>query len=146
MAKNKALVKAFNEALELEQAAVIQYLSHAQMICGRDSEPMIARVREIAGDELKHAETCREIIGSYLGGMPSMGVAETHPEKELSKILEINLAGKKHAVEVYAGILSLLDSEKEELKYEYHKLEHSVRHIIFDEEEHIFQLRLLLGL
>jgi len=34
------------------------------MICGQDSEPMIAWVREIAGDELRHAETCREIIGS----------------------------------------------------------------------------------
>ena len=86
MPRNEALVRSFNQALE--HAAIVQYLSHAQMMCGRDSEPMVARVRKIAGDWPGHAETCREIIGSYPGGVPGTGIAETHPSKEMQKLLE----------------------------------------------------------
>ena len=146
MSKKEALVKMLNEALELEHAAIVQYLSHAQMICGIDSEPVIARVKEIAGDELKHAEMFREIIGSYLGGVPSMGIAQTHPAEKLQDILETNLADEKHAVDVYSGILEKVKEMKEELKYEYFQIEHPLRHIIQDEQEHIFEIKLLLGI
>jgi len=34
---------------------------------------------------------------------------------------------------------------KNELRYEYFQLEHSIRHVIMDEQEHISELKLLLG-
>ena len=46
MAKEK-LVKLLNEALELEHQAMIQYLSHAETVDGLNSEPIIARLKEL---------------------------------------------------------------------------------------------------
>ncbi len=49
------------------------------------------------------------------------------------------------AVDVYVGILAKIVAMKDELKYEYFQLEHAVRHVIQDEQEHISEIRLLLG-
>jgi len=48
------LVEMLNDALELEHAARIQYLAHAQEIIGINAEPIVARLEEIADDEKKH--------------------------------------------------------------------------------------------
>jgi len=81
MAKKEELVKMLNEALELEHAARIQYLAHAEQVDGLNSEPIIARLKEIADDEKKHEEMFREMIGSYLDGVPSMNKSESHAAK-----------------------------------------------------------------
>jgi bacterioferritin (cytochrome b1) len=144
MAK-KELVNMLNQTLELEHAARIQYLAHAEQVAGLNAEPIIARLKEIAADEKKHEEVFREMIGDYLDGVPSMGMAETHPAKTIKEILEVNLKDEKHAVDVYTGIMDKMREMKEELKYEYFQLEHGIRHIIIDEQQHIAELRLLLG-
>lgn len=144
MAKEE-LVQMLNKALELEHAARIQYLAHAELVKGINAEPIIARLKEIAEDEKKHEEMFRELIGSYLGGVPSMGIAETHPAKTISEILEVNIRDEMHAVDVYTGILEKVREMKDELKYEYFQLEHKLRHIILDEQEHIAELCLLQG-
>jgi bacterioferritin (cytochrome b1) len=134
-----------NKALELEHAARIQYLAHAEQVDGVNAEPIIARLREIAGDEKKHEEMFRELIGSYLDGVPSMGMAETHPASTVNKILEVNLKDEKHAVDVYMGIMKKVQEMRDELKYEYFQLEHKIRHVILDEQEHISELKLLMA-
>jgi len=139
------LVKMLNQALELEHAARIQYLAHAELVDGLNAEPIIARLKEIAGDEKNHEDMFREMIGGYLDGVPSMGMAETHPAKTIEEILEVNLDDEKHAVDVYMGIMEKMHEMREELKYEFLQLEHSIRHIIMDEEEHISELKLLMG-
>ncbi|MEM2911769.1 MAG: ferritin-like domain-containing protein [Candidatus Bathyarchaeia archaeon] len=139
------LVQMLNKALELEHAARIQYLAHAEQVKGINAEPIIARLKEIAEDEKKHEDMFRELIGSYLGGVPSMGMSETHPAKTLNEILEVNIRDEMHAVDVYTGILEKVREMKNELKYEYFQLEHKLRHIIMDEQEHIAELCLLKG-
>jgi len=139
------LVKMLNQALELEHAARIQYLAHAELVDGLNAEPIIARLKEIAGDEKNHEDMFREMIGGYLDGVPSMGMAETHPAKTIEEILEVNLDDEKHAVDVYMGIMEKMHEMRKALKYEFLQLEHSIRHIIMDEEEHISELKLLMG-
>ena len=39
------IVKLLNEALALEHAARIQYLAHAELVDGLNSEPIIARLK-----------------------------------------------------------------------------------------------------
>jgi bacterioferritin (cytochrome b1) len=141
----KELLSMLNKALELEHAARIQYLAHAEQVDGLNAEPIVARLKEIAEDEKKHEEMFREIIGSYLDGVPSMGIAETHPANTVNKILQVNLKDEKHAVDIYLGIMKKIQEMKDELKYEYFQLEHKVRHIITDEQEHITELKLLMG-
>ena len=69
------LIVMLNQALEMEHAARIQYLAHAELIKGVDAEPIIARLKEIASDEGKHEGIFRDLIGNYLEGEPSMWIA-----------------------------------------------------------------------
>jgi len=55
------------------------------------------------------------------------------------------LAAEKAAVDFYTKIMEKIKEEKENLPYEFWKLEHDVRHVIMDEQEHIAELRQLLG-
>jgi len=138
------LINMLNQALELEHAAYIQYLAHAELIDGLDAEPIIARIKEIAGDEQKHAEKFREMIGDFLGGKPSMGIAPTKPAKNIKQILEVNLKAELDAIQIYKKIHALLKNEKLENADMF--LEHEIRHIIIDEMEHAAELKLLLAM
>ena len=146
MAHKEELARLLNQALELEQAARIQYLCHAELVDGLNAEPIIARLKEIAGDEEKHEKMFRELLGSYLGATPSMKLAETHPAASIEDILKTNLADEKHAVDVYTGIHKRLTEMKDDFTYEYYQLEHTLRHVIGEEQEHISELKLLLGM
>src|SRR3989338_11148735 len=95
--KNELIVM-LNHALEMEHASRIQYLAHAEQIKGVDSEPIIARLKEIASDEAKHEGIFRDLIGNYLDGVPSMGIDMTHPAKERMEILALSIAGEKEAI------------------------------------------------
>jgi bacterioferritin (cytochrome b1) len=145
MSKDKML-ELLNKGLELEHAARIQYLSHAELIDGLEAEPIIARLKEIAADEEKHEEKFRTLIGDYLGGTPSMGMAKTSPAKTVKEILEVNLKNEREAVDFYKQILEEANKNKANLPYEFMTIEHEVRHILIDEQEHIAELKILLGL
>lgn len=144
MAKEE-LVNLLNKALELEQAARIQYLSHSELVDGLNAETIIARLREIAQDEEKHADVFRKLIGDYLGGVPSMKIAETHPAATLDEILRVNLKDEKDTVDFYVKIMEKIKEERKNLPYEFLTLEHGLRHIIMDEQEHITELKRLLA-
>lgn len=140
------LLEMLNQALKLEHAARIQYLTHAELVKGAGAEKIIERLKEIASDEQEHEEIFRELIGGYLGGEPTMGLAETFEAKDTKEILEVNLKGEKEAVDFYKRIYKKVVENKEHLQYEYETLEHGIRHVIIDEQEHIVELSLLLGL
>jgi len=142
----KELVEMLNHALELEHAARIQYLAHAELVSGLNAEKIVERLKEIASDEEKHEGIFRELIGSYLGGEPSMGLAETHRAKDVKKILEVNLQGEKDAIDFYKQIYQKLLDNKDKLPYTFETLEHGIRHVIVDEQEHVVELSLLLGI
>jgi bacterioferritin (cytochrome b1) len=140
------LVKMLNQALELEHAARIQYLAHAELIKGLGAEKLIERLKEIASDEQKHEEQFRNLIGSYLGGEPAMGLAQTHKAKDIKSVLEVNLKNEKEAIDFYKQIYQKVIDNKKDLKYEFETLEHEIRHVIIDEQEHVTELSLLLGI
>lgn len=147
MAENarKELVEQLNDALMLEHAARNQYLAHAELLKGIYAEPVIKRLREIASDEEKHQQKFRTLIGDYLGGEPVMDSAETHRAGKTEDILKVNLKDEKHAIDVYEGIYKKVVDSKDALKYEFETLEHEIRHVIMDEQEHVTELSLLLG-
>jgi len=143
--KNELIVM-LNQALELEHAARIQYLAHAELIKGIDAEPIIERLKEIASDEAKHEDKFRDLIGNYLDGEPSMGIAKTHKAKETAQILEVNLKDEKAAIDFYKTIYKKVIENKEKLPYVFETLEHEIRHVVIEEEQHITELSVLLGL
>jgi bacterioferritin (cytochrome b1) len=137
------LVKMLNSALELEHAARIQYLAHAEVVKGPGSEKLIERIKEIASDEQKHEEMFRNLIGSYLGGVPCMTLSRTYPANNLKEILEINIKNEKDAIDFYKRIYKKITDNEEILSYEFLNLEHDIRHILIDEEEHVTELSML---
>ncbi len=141
----KELVEMLNRALELEHAARIQYLAHAELIKGSGAEKIIERLKEIASDEEKHEGMFRNLIGGYLGGEPTMGIAETHRAEDTKTILEVNLKNEKEAIDVYKQIYKKVTNNKENLQYKFETLEHVIRHVVIDEQEHVSELSLLLG-
>lgn len=140
------LVEMLNRALQLEHAARIQYLAHAELIKGINAEKVIERLKEIASDEEKHEGIFRNLIGSYLGAEPDMSLAQTHRAQETKKILEVNLKGEKEAIDFYKEIYQTVIDSKKSLTYCFATLEHDIRHVIIDEEEHVTELSLLLGI
>ncbi|MDD5457650.1 MAG: ferritin-like domain-containing protein [Candidatus Margulisbacteria bacterium] len=138
------LIDMLNKALELEHAARIQYLAHAETITGLNSEPLRARIKEIAGDEANHEEKFRTLIGDYLNGVPVMSLAPTKTARGIDNIIEINIEGEKSAVDFYKQIYKKVTDHKEELVYTFETLEHTIRHIIIEEEEHIVELEQLI--
>ena len=143
--KNELIVM-LNQALELEHAARIQYLAHAQLIKGINAEAVIERLKEIASDEAKHEDKFRDLIGNYLDGEPSMGIAQTHKAKETTQILEVNLKDEKAAIDFYRTIYKKVIENKEKLQYIFETLEHEIRHVVIEEEQHVAELSVLLGL
>ncbi len=139
------LIVMLNQALEMEHASRIQYLAHAEQIKGVDAEPLIARLKEIASDEGKHEGIFRDLIGNYLDGEPSMGIAKTHKATERMRILTINLAGEKEAIDYYKTIYKKVTENKEKLLYVYETLEHQIRHVIIEEQQHLAELTVLIG-
>jgi bacterioferritin (cytochrome b1) len=147
MANNakKELAEMVNKALELEHAARIQYLAHAELVTGINAEKIIERLKEIASDEQKHEEKFRNLLGGYLGSEPTMKLAETHRASGVKQILEVNLKGEKGAIDFYKQIYQKIIDLKKDLPYEFATLEHEIRHVILDEEEHVSEISLLLG-
>ena len=143
--KNELIVM-LNQALEMEHAARIQYLAHAQLIKGINAEAVIERLKEIASDEAKHEDKFRDLIGNYLDGEPSMGIAQTHKAKETTQILEVNLKDEKAAIDFYKTIYKKVIENKEGLPYVFETLEHEIRHVVIEEEQHVTELSVLLGL
>ena len=141
----KELIDMLNKALELEHAARIQYLAHAELVKGLGAEKIIERLKEIATDEEKHEGMFRNLIGSYLGGEPSMGLAPTHKAKDTKGILGVNLSNEKEAIDFYKQIYNKVVDNKDKLQYEFETLDHEIRHVIIDEQEHVTELSLLLG-
>ncbi|NLO91119.1 MAG: hypothetical protein GX410_03895 [Elusimicrobia bacterium] len=141
----KEVISMLNRALELEHAARIQYLAHAEKIKGLGSESLIGRLKEIASDEQKHEEKFRTLICAYLGGDASMKLAETFEADGPQKILEVNMKGEKDAIDFYKKIYQKIVENKKEFPYEFERLEHELRHVILDEQEHVTEIAALQG-
>ncbi|OGS45300.1 MAG: hypothetical protein A2539_08760 [Elusimicrobia bacterium RIFOXYD2_FULL_34_15] len=142
----KELISILNKGLELEHAARIQYLAHAELIKGDNAEKIVERLKEIASDEQKHENVFRNLIGNYLNGEPSMKMAETFRAQEKKEIFEINIKGEKNAIDYYKKLYQKIWDYRKELQYEFETFEHEIGHIIIDEQEHVAELTVLLGL
>jgi rubrerythrin len=75
-----------------------------------------------------------------------MGIAQTHKAKETNQILEVNLKDEKAAIDFYKSIYKKVIENKEKLQYVFETLEHEIRHVVIEEQQHVAELSVLLGL
>lgn len=139
------LIEMLNQALKLEHMARIQYLTHAKLVAGPYSEKLVERLEELASDEAEHESKFRKMISDYLGGVPSMDKAEGHLGDGVESIININLHDERAGIDFYKKIYRKVIEYKDELPYEFDALEHELRHIILDEQEHVVELKALLA-
>ena len=139
------LVTMLNQALKMEHTARIQYLAHAELVSGANAEPIIDRLKELASDEAAHEEKFRTLIASYLGGKPCIEMVPGKPVEGIDNILKTNLTDEKAAINFYKKIYELVIASKDQLPYVFEVLEHEIRHVIIDEQEHVVELEAIIG-
>lgn len=141
MAKD-AIIEKLNTALEMEYSAAIAYWTHAAVVGGSTSELFAARMKEIAADEVEHAEKLRERIVAR-GGRPSTKLSDLRirTSRAAGPLLKDELAEERRAVGQYAELLELARAEK---RRDY-RLVHALYEIIEEEQHHIEELSRLLG-
>lgn len=132
--KDEKLIETLNKMLSQEHACAIRYATHAAVVVGPYADTIQARLKEIATDEISHAEKLRDRILA-LGGMPTLEVncEDLKPAKTLSQILEINLEEEKDAIRHYTEILNSIPSSNAILFQ-------TIQAILSDEQEHLEEL------
>ena len=131
------LIKLMNEGLEMEYASQIQYLTQAAITRGSYAEGLMARFKEIASDEMEHADILRNRIVA-LGGVPTTKVGKIQVHKDSLQAIKINLRYEKDTVSFYRKLLNLIPHD-EVILYE------AVEHVLQDSEEHVEELERLTG-
>ncbi len=130
----KKLIDALNKMLSQEYACAIRYATHAAIVSGPYAETVAARLKEISGDELIHAEKLRGRIVA-MGGTPTMQVSaeDLKAASSLQQILEVNIEEEKGAIRSYTQIMEGVASTNVILFQ-------TLQEIIRDEQEHLEEL------
>ena len=131
------IIQFMNAGLEMEYASQIQYLTQAAITTGPYAEGIIARFKEIASDEMEHAEILRTRIAA-LGGTPTTKVGEIQIHKDSLQAVKINLKYERETVDFYRKIINLIPHD-EVILYE------AIEHVLQDSQEHVEELERLVG-
>lgn len=107
------------------------------MVEGPYADSVKARLKEIEGDEIRHAGMLRDRIVA-LGGVPVMEIRpeDLKPAKLLKEILEINIEEEKEAIKKYKTILGKVPVSNSILFT-------TLQELIKDEQEHLEELEAL---
>jgi bacterioferritin len=135
----KELIDDLNRDLELEFAAMVQYLQHSQMLMGASEETFAKELLTHADEEWGHAKKIAERI-SYLGGTVGMKIGETEAAPTTVGMLKIDLKGEEIAIDRYRSRISWCDSHNDPGTAQI------IREIIVDEESHRDELLIYLNL
>lgn len=128
MSKEK-LIDALNQDRADELGAIYQYMGHHYEAEGLESPELVEIFKEIAIDEMKHAEKLAERI-IYLGGEATMKPSEIKRGGDLRKMLQDDLDGELAAIEQYKAHIKLAE------KLGDYGTRHMLEEILLDEEDH----------
>ena len=133
------LIDDLNRMLAQEHACAIRYATHAAIVTGPYAEAVAARLKEISGDEVLHAEKLRDRILA-LDGTPTMQVSseDLKSASTLEEILKINIEEELGAIKGYTAILEKI-SPSNVILFQ------TIQEIIRDEQEHLEELEALKG-
>jgi bacterioferritin len=127
------LLKLLNNDLAKEYAAAVQYIQHAATLKGAKYQSIQKELLVHANEEIQHAVSLATQI-DYLGGVPTVEVAERHVSGVSKEMLEQDLAGEKDAVARYKARVKQANDLGE------YGLENVLKNILSMEEEHVQDL------
>ncbi|MBU0458687.1 ferritin-like domain-containing protein [Patescibacteria group bacterium] len=139
MITKEELIRELNGDLAYEFAAAIQYVQHVATLTGGEFQSINAELIVHVNEEIGHANILAEQI-DYLGGIPTMDVAERFTDKDSRKMLEQDLEGERLAIRRYR------ERVKQAQELELYALETALKQILADEEEHERDIMEALGM
>ena len=132
------VIKALNQDVTEELAAIIQYTWHHFMAEGMESPAIVDLFQKTAMDEMKHLEMLAERI-VYLGGEPPTTLGDVRKGGDLRKMVQDDLEGEDRAISLYQQHIELAEREKD------YTTRHILEEILEDEEGHADQWETALG-
>jgi len=109
---SEKLKEMLNGAIAREIQVSVQYMwQHVQWM-GVDHFAVSDKFKEIAVEEMKHAEKIAERLW-YLGGVPTTKPATISVGKTLWEMVDNDIKAEEEAMEMYKKIEELADSEKD---------------------------------
>ena len=133
------LIKLLNYDLTLEYAAAVQYIQHAAKVTGAEFQSIQKELVVHANEEIGHAIQLAEQI-DYMGGEPTIEVAERHVSDDSVEMLKQDLAGEQDAVKRYRERIKQANEIGE------FGLKRVLEDILIMEEEHERDLAAALGM
>jgi len=109
---SEKLKEMLNGAIAREIQVSVQYMwQHVQWM-GVDHFAVSDKFKEIAVEEMKHAEKIAERLW-YLGGVPTTKPAPINVGKSLWEMVDNDIKAEVEAIEMYKKIEKLADAEKD---------------------------------
>jgi bacterioferritin len=142
MVVNQALANIINRLnldLSNEYAAEIQYTQHAACLSGPEYFAIIAELEKHALEEHAHSVTLSDLI-NYLGGVPTVKVAERLISPDNAEMLHQDLQGEYTAINRYLERIAQLEA------LGLYDISQRIRQIAADEQEHANDLQIALGI
>jgi len=101
-----------NAAIARELQVSIQYMwQHVQWI-GVDHYAVSDKIKDIAIEEMKHAEKIAERLW-YLDGVPTTKPTDIKVGGELKEMIDYDIKAEEEAIDLYKQIEDVADSEKD---------------------------------
>jgi len=138
MVSREELIDALNIDLRKEYMAAIQYIQHSAVMTGAAYGDIIKELKIHANEEIQHAMIIADQI-DYLGGTPTVDVAERKVSEDNETMLQQDLDGEEDAISRYKERIE----QAEELKE--FALAQQLRTILAMEQEHAMDLKQALG-
>lgn len=136
---NQKIIEALNKDRADELSAIVQYMKHHYEAEGMESPEIIDLTKDIAKDEMKHAERLGERI-NYLGGIPTKNVSPIVEGGDLKKMIEDDLAKENGAIKQYKEHIKLVIEEED------FTTRLMLEEILSDEEDHANTWETVLGI
>jgi bacterioferritin len=124
------VVGLLNQILEQELAGVVRYTHYSLLVFGYNRIPIVAWLREQAGESLLHAQQAGEMI-THLGAYPSLAIGpllESH-QTDIGTILRESLETEGKALSLYKELLDTMEDRSV-------MLEEYARQMVHAEELH----------
>ncbi len=134
----KKVISLLNKILEAELAGVVRYTHYSFMVYGYNRIPIVSWLREQATESMGHAQQAGELITS-LGEHPSLGIGhllETQ-KHDVGDILREALENERNGLQLYRDLLELVKDHSV-------MLEEYARQMIYQEEQHAFEVDKML--
>ncbi len=134
----EALLEILNQSIARELAVSIQYMWHHVMAVGIESAEVEEIFKEIAIEEMKHAEKFAERL-DYLGGVPTTKPSPIVTGGSVNKMLQDDMKAEEEAIALYKkGIQISIENNDPVTRLLYEE-------ILSAEEDHHYRFRTLLG-